>query len=69
MVPSDMTAVMLQMIKEMKEQQHVAQEMMREQQRVAQNMMHEQQRAAYERQRRFIAAILERRDGQTPTAP
>ena len=30
--------------------------------------MQEQQRAADERQRQFMAAILERRDGQTPTA-
>ena len=35
MASSDMTAVMLQMIKQMQEQQHVAQEMMRGQQRVA----------------------------------
>ena len=35
MVSSDMTALMLQMAKQMQEQQHVAQEMMQEQQRAA----------------------------------
>ena len=45
------------MIKKMKEQQHVAQE-----------MMQEQQRAAEERQRQFMAAMLDRRADQTPTA-
>ena len=35
MASSDMTALILQMIKQMKEQQHVAQEMMQEQQRAA----------------------------------
>ena len=39
-----------------------------EQQLVAQEMMQEQQRAADERQRQFMAAILERRAGQTATA-
>ena len=57
MASSDMTALMLQMMKQM-----------REQQRVAQDMMHDQQRAADERQRQFMAAILERKVGQTPTA-
>ena len=57
MAPSDMTALMLQITKQMQEQQYVAQE-----------MMQEQQRAADERQRQFIAAILERRPDQTPAA-
>ena len=52
MAPSDMTALMLQMMKQM-----------REQQRVTQDMMQEQQCAADERQRQCMAAILERRDG------
>ena len=56
MTSSDLTALKLQMIKQMQEQQHVAQE-----------MMQEQQRAADERQRQFMAAILERRADQTPT--
>ena len=55
MASSDMTALMLQMIKQMQEQQHVAQA-----------MIQEQQRAADERQRHFMAAILERRADQTP---
>ena len=41
---------------------------MQEQQLIAQEMIQEQQRAADERQRHFIAAILDRRAGQTPTA-
>ena len=57
MAPSDMTALMLQMTKQMQEQQLVAQE-----------LLQEQQRAADERQRQFMAAILERRACQTPTA-
>ena len=57
MVSSDMTALMLQVINQMQEQQ-----------RVAQKMMQEQQRAADERQREFMAAILERRADQTPVA-
>ena len=56
MASSDMTALMLQMMKQIQEQQLVAQE-----------MMQEQQRAADERQRQSMAAILERRAGQTPT--
>ena len=56
MTSSDMIALMLQMMKQMQEQQLVAQE-----------MMQEQQRAADKRQRHFMAAILERRVGQTPT--
>ena len=55
MASSDMTTLMLQMVKQM-----------REQQRVTQDMMQEQQRAADERQRQIMAAILERRAGQTP---
>ena len=43
------------MIKQMQEQQHVAQE-----------MMQEQQRAADECQRQFMATILDRRADQTP---
>ena len=57
MASSGMTALMLQMIKQMQEQQHVAQE-----------MMQEQQRAADERQRQFMATILDRRADQTSTA-
>ena len=57
MVSSDMTAPMLQMMKKMHEQQLVAQE-----------MTQEKQRAADERQRQVMAAILDRRAGQTPTA-
>ena len=57
MASSDMTALMLPMMKQTQEQQCVAQE-----------MMQEQQRAAGERQRQFMAAVLERRAGQTPTA-
>ena len=48
---------MLQMMKQMQEQQLVAQEMTRE-----------QQRAADERQRQVMTAILDRRAGQTSTA-
>ena len=55
MASRDMTALMLQMIKQMQEQQHVAQE-----------MMQEQQRAADERQRQFMAALLDRRANHTP---
>ena len=54
---SDRTASMLQMIKQLKEQQHIAHE-----------MMQEQHRAADERQRQLMATILERRADQTPTA-
>ena len=57
MTSSDTTALTLQMIKQMQEQQYSAQE-----------MMQEQQRAADERQRQFMAAILERRADQTPAA-
>ena len=57
MASSDITALILQMLKQMQEQQLVALE-----------MMQEQQRAADERQRQFMAAILERRAGKTPTA-
>ena len=58
MASSNMTTLlMLQMIKQMQEQQHVVQE-----------MMQEQHRAADERQRQFMAAILDRRPEQTPTA-
>ena len=57
MASSDMTALMLQMMKQRQEQQRVAQE-----------MMQEQQRAAGKRQRQFMAAVLEKRAGQTPTA-
>ena len=46
MASSDMIALILQMMKQMQEQQH----------------------AADERQRQFMAAILERRADQTPTA-
>ena len=45
------------MIKQMQEQQHIAQ-----------GMMQEQQHAANERQRQFMAAILDRRADQTPAA-
>ena len=48
---------MLQRIKQLHEQQHVAQE-----------RMQEQQRDADKRQREFMAAILERRADQTPAA-
>ena len=57
MASRDMAALMLKMIKQMQEQQHVAQ-----------GMMEERQRAADERQRQFMAATLERRADQTPTA-
>ena len=58
MASSDMTDLLvLQMIKQLQEQQHVAQE-----------MIQEQQRAADERQRQFMAAILERGAEQTPAA-
>ena len=56
MASSDMTALMLQIIKQMQEQY------------VTQEMQQEQQRAADERQRQFMAAILERRADQTPAA-
>ena len=46
-----------QMIEQMQKQQHVAQQ-----------MRQEQQRAADERQRQFLAAILDRRADQIPTA-
>ena len=58
MASSDMAAQMLQIMKHN----------MQEQQLVAQEMMQEQQRAADKRQRQFMAAILGRRAGQTPTA-
>ena len=54
---SDTTALMFQMMKQMQEQQ-----------RMVLDTMQEQQRSADERQRQFMAAILERRAGQTPTA-
>ena len=57
MSSGDVTAPMLQMMKQMQEQELVAQE-----------MMQEQQRAADERQRQLMAAILDRRACQTPTA-
>ena len=57
MASSDMTALMLQVIKQMQEQQHVTQE-----------MMQEQQRATDERQRQIMATILERRADQIPAA-
>ena len=57
MASSDMTALMLRMIKQMQEQQNVTQE-----------MMQERQRAADERQRQFVAAILDRKADQTPAA-
>ena len=58
MASSDMTAlILLQMMKQMLEQQCVAQE-----------MTQEQQRAADQRQRQFLSAILKRRAAQTPTA-
>ena len=67
MASSDTAALMLQMIKWMKEQQRVTQEMMQEQQRAADE--HQlQQHAADERQRQFMPAILERRGNQTPAA-
>ena len=56
MASSGMTALVLQMIKQMKKQH------------VVQNMMQEQHRAADECQRQFIALILERRADQTPAA-
>ena len=52
-----MTAFMIQMVKQMQDQQNVAQE-----------MMQEQQRATDERQRQFMAAILKRRADQNPAA-
>ena len=58
MASSDMTALMLQMMKQIQEPQQLN----------AQGMMQEQQRAADKRQRQFMAVILERRAGQTPTA-
>ena len=57
MASSVMAALMFQMIKQMPEQQHVAQE-----------IIQEQQRAADERQRQFMATILDRRADQTPAA-
>ena len=54
MASSIMTALMLQMIKQVQEQQHASQE-----------IMQKQQRAADERQRQFVAAILDRRAHQT----
>ena len=57
MASSDTTALMLQMMKQIQKQQLVAQK-----------MMQEQQRAADEWQRQFMATILERKAGQTPTA-
>ena len=57
MASSDMNALMLQMIKQMQNNKHVAQE-----------MTQEQQHAANERQRQLMAAILERRADQTPAA-
>ena len=57
MASSNMAALMLQMVEQVQNQQHVAQE-----------MMQEHQRAADERQRRFMATILERRADQTPAA-
>ena len=57
MASSGMTALMLQMMKQMQGQQHIAQE-----------TMQEHQRAADKRQRHFMATILERRAGQIPTA-
>ena len=57
MASSDTAALIFQIFKQMQEQQPVTQE-----------MMQEQQRAADERQRQFIAAILERRADQTPAA-
>ena len=55
MASSDMTALMFQIITQLQEQQHVAQQ-----------MMQEQQRAADEHQRQFMAAILDRTADQTP---
>ena len=57
MASSDMTTLMLQMMKQIQERQLDAQ-----------GMMQKQQRAADKRQRQFMAAILERRAGKTPTA-
>ena len=57
MASSNMAALMLQMVEQVQNQQHVAQE-----------MMQEHQRAADERQRRLMATILERRADQTPAA-
>ena len=57
MASSDMTALMLQIIRQIQEQQHVAQEMIKE-----------QQRATDDRQRQLMAATLERRADQTPAA-
>ena len=54
MASSDMTALMLQMIKQVQEQQHAAQE-----------IVQKHQRAADERQRQFMATILDRRADQT----
>ena len=51
MASSEMTVLMLQMMKQMQEQ------------KFAQEMMQEQQRAADERQRQFMAVMLERRAG------
>ena len=56
MASSDMTALILHKMKQIQEQL------------VAREMMQGQQRAADERHRQFMAAILERRAGQTPTA-
>ena len=58
MASNDMTALILQMIKQMQEQQHVAQEMMRE-----------QQRAADEHQRQFMAAIRREELTRPPPLP
>ena len=55
MASSDMTALMPQMIKQVPEQQHAAQE-----------MIQEHRRAADEHQRQFMAAIMDRRADQTP---
>ena len=57
MASSDMTALMLQMINKMQEQQHVPQE-----------MMQEQQHAADARRRQFMVAILDRRADLTSAA-
>ena len=57
MASSDITPLMLKMIKQMREQPCVAQD-----------MMQEQQRATDEFRRQFMAATLERRTDQTPTA-
>ena len=58
MTASNVAALMLQMVEQVQEQQHVAQEMMQEHQRAA----------ADERQRRFMDIIMERRADQTPAA-